>query len=330
MRTSSSFSPEDRTRRTAPRRHAEAEENVLAAQYDSEEFPVLIRMPDLSSGEEAAVTSGVAQQAQNVEEPAISEDAASTSKRHRRHRRPPKEEALVQEKAFTSATASARFWGRLAPKAAVGGILLLVTVLCVVVIQKPGQYEPKPEVPSGWAGQSKPPVQATNESIHESNPTPFPLVTPSDTPSKDSSLAVKPEPRSAVAPPWDNSAHENHEPVTKPLEKNPGSDQEFGNAWPADTVPEDAAADPTPVTDKPYRADRWPDDYDLSGENSGSEAELELNPAAKSAQRAVRPRMPFAARDSSPLPTPNSQGNSTGARLLGTVEIPNPRTDFRR
>jgi hypothetical protein len=330
MRASSNSSPGDKARRpvrTAPRRHTDPNERPVSATYDSNEFPVLLRMPDLHEGpsESAEAVSQVEQNAPRVELPPTPTQPLAPPTGGRRSRSKSKEQ--ISEKQSTTAIASRLFWGTLAPKLAVGGMLLSVTALCVVVLQSPSQDKPADSTETKWAvddestraaSENSSTVSTTRESA------PFAPATTEPSTAQRHSVATRPEPIQATAPKFDMTS-----PDVSPVGPTPALMNDQPSTWPGSSIPSPSPTVTPSESSQPFQAQGWPDDVEAdTSTTTAAETQLQLN----AARRQLPTRVSSSSRGFVPPSVPTAQepaGGSAGARLNGTVEIPNPRAKFR-
>lgn len=313
MRASPNSSNGDKTRRasrTAPRRHVDPQDKTVAPTYDSGEFPVLLRMSDLKQeletglhdSPEAPVTDSLPVESESPEVPTRRQTRS-------KHQHP------LSEKRATTANASSRFWGTLAPKLAIGGMLLSVTALCVVVLQGPPQSKLEDADQSQWA------VDPVSASTSHDEPTPAKSVG-----EQHHSVAAKPEVSRATAPVLNN-------PVSRdigPIGSQPSSAvSDMGTGWPGEAGKTADSSNSAQVSSPSFQAQGWPDDVEAGDVLAPTESQLQLNAAMKSAQRQFPTRSQTSARKSRPV-APNQPDSPAGARLNGTVELPNPRADYQR
>jgi hypothetical protein len=333
MRASSNSSQGDKTRRssrTAPRRHADPNERPLSATYDSNEFPVLLRMPDLEEqSTERDPAAAKTELRLDLQPPPIQSPSPSGGRRQRtKHREP-------TGKQSTTAGASKLFWGTLAPKLAVGGMLLSVTALCVVVLQGPGPDKPTDTTETKWAVDEAP-AQAANDSTSTAaafdQPLPSePAVAGPETP-RHAVASKPPEPIRSTAPTFSGTPAARG-PDVGPIGALPADAGGMSAQWPVSNSrsferPSQQSQSPTPAA--PYQAQGWPDDVEASASSQPTDAQLELNAASRSARRQNSPWMNPSSNRSTPVAAPAVTEPAEGARLNGTVEIPkNPPADYR-
>jgi hypothetical protein len=330
MKSSSNQPPSDKSRRgarTAPRRHVDPAEKQ-ATTYDSSEFPVLLRMPDISFLANQVLTAAANDSDADVEHHhggAIEEvEGDLAPQQHiRRYHRHGRGETSGSDRTTITAGAADRFWATLAPKIAVGGMLLAVTALCVVMLQGPRQSDLDDSGTSRWAEQSDFPSMGEKVIPPESSHTfPVAVPTPANSSSQGNSIAVKPElPRMLGGNRGDVTVGQVDLQSSVPQPTTTSQDRATPT-WSNEVTPQAPSAR-APSLDQPYQAQGWPDDMDSTPEPP-ADSELQLNAAAKAA---LRTRV-VPGNESIPSTTPPGQGGA-GTRLNGTVELPNPRVDYR-
>lgn len=324
--TAASGDKRPRAGRVVPRRHVEPVETAEATPYDSGEFPVLLRLPDIVLAEVHAV--GEPPTGEQPEPEGSGSPRGSAAVARQRQRRGI--ETLAPGVGVTwrlTGAAARQFWSTMAPKVAVGGMLLAVAALCFVLVRGPSTSEPGPADPSQWAND--PPLQSTDlpttqaaTDVHSSVEVPA----ANNWPTKSASVASKPTtvvgtPASAPAasPGWSSP------PVGPASSTEPSSSMSEG--WSAggamSTQPMSGSTPVAPRRNDSAPVQGWPDETSTNSNPASQDSELEFNRAARLQASPDRPAAQTALRESLPA------ANPSGARLNGTVVIPNSGMDYR-
>jgi hypothetical protein len=274
-------------------------ETVEVSPYDSSEYPVLLRMPDVSrpihdgelpeqaeSQESEQDTSGIRRNRHNW---MASGSGKANSSRNRDKR--------------STASAAARFWSAIPPQVASGGMLLAVIALCFVLLRDSNTATPPVHTGHEWSGgdlQAKiPPDGNTNVADVPLSPVPH-TASPKTTELHPDRESVATKPASPIF----------QEPT--PAKRPPAAVNDEPGAWP--TMPPDGGSDTSPVNG-------WPAGVGTAPEDDGTI----LNPPLESARRLGSPTR-TALRERRPQAAPSMpQSQSANARLDGTVQ-PYPST----
>jgi hypothetical protein len=289
----------ERATKVAPRRHLEPTVPLPGGGYDSSEFPVLLRMPDVSlpprrndaderlDWKHDERTAGQVTTTQPSPPSRISRHSRSSSGSDQ----VPSDQA---DETRTTGSASVRFWSTIPPQVAAGGMLLAVIGLCVVLLR--GSDPPLPATSPGkeWSGGSLP------ADAHELSETPLqpsrgaPSLAPQDWQPGHSSVAAKPVP------------------------------------------PQLPAAVP-PTRPSPEPASRWPDTPTRKSESDGDENPVQGWPAElQEESQGVMLNSPISQNRSTVSSVPSLGGESSdpgstdSPRLTGTIVIPPPAKILRK
>jgi hypothetical protein len=331
MSTSSSFSnPEARQRpgRAVPRRHVEPVESSEGAKYDGVEFPVLLRLPEMLQEDPAAADPPEIRSSLPPEGSSNSDAENAIPMRHGPNWRgglrwdgPPTHRERL------TAAASQQFWLSLAPKIAVGGMLLAVTALCFALLSGSRENDGPTDNPSQWANE--PPLHS-EESIEAANPHLLHShARPEKWPSKPNSVAAKPQPLpTAKSDRPGGSSRQAPTLALPPGQTNATFTENPVISWPAETLspansPSGGAGAPPLQNTSPVQG--WPEEMNQPS-NQVREFELDLNASAR--RPSDGPAMRTSLRATTPVP-PVAPPAAAGARLNGTVELPKLGADSR-
>lgn len=345
-----------RRSKVSPRRHQEAGA-VAGGSYDSSEFPVLLRMPDVSSAETTTGSATVAdspkgpsveaervspspvQMAESSSSPTnqvgvagtVSTVASETTAKTNpdsvplRERSTPRRTTETPRAAGsqTPAEAAARFWSLIPPQVAAGGMLLAVIGLCFIMLGSPGSKQPSTDTPTSnlgpQFGSSDGPVTGVAATGSES-----PVGDthdsgfPSANPAAIGTPVPAPPPRIASQP---KAPAFDVTPVEEPEATISSQPESQGTAtWPtADSAITEPEEDPSPVTG-------WPEAEVLPVPAGPS-----INAPIESAQRAELPPLRTSQRTTPATAAPGpSAGTGSGSQLTGTIEIPPPTKLYRQ
>ena len=290
-----------RPSRVAPRRHVNIAEPAEVTTYDSSEYPVLLRMPDVSR----AIHGGeLPEQAESQD--SVSEHDTSGTRRNRHNWMAGgsgKANSSRKRDLRSTASAAARFWSAIPPQVASGGMLLAVIALCFVLLRDSNTATPPVDTRHEWSGgdlQAKtPPVGNTNVADVPLSPVPH-TASPKTTELHPDRESVATKPASPIF----------QEPT--PAKRPPSAVNDDQGAWP--TLPPDGGSDTSPV-------DGWPADVGTVPEDDGTM----LNPPLESARRLGSSTRTALREKRLQLAPSMPQSQSANARLDGTVQ-PYPST----
>jgi hypothetical protein len=266
------------------------------AKYDDGEFPVLLRLPDILREHEAAIERPDEGERTDTEGSfkARSSPASSAGTRQRQHW-PQEKTSLGGDSALWTAIASHRFWSAMAPRIAVGGMLLAVTALCVVLLQgSSGSNDSGGESTTQWASdpplQSKPQSNARRSSDTRSDASPSPTA---PWPSKPNSIAVKPSAGTPVQPGWGelDSGRMPTPALAPPMGTVPRTPPGAMGQWPGGGTAIPSSRGPTahdPAQSPQVQG--WPDELETHRDQRPAVAEPDLNSAAMSGMPMSFPR----------------------------------------
>ena len=305
---SSSAEKRHRSARVAPRPHLDPSDQP--ATYDSNEFPVLLRMPDVSRPTAKPDLPAAARQ-ESIQPPppasssSVASGATANSSKSRHKRRENGSEPATptpkHERRWTAAAAG-RFWSTIPPQLAAGGMLLAVIALCFVLLRN-SDPKPAPANPSDWAGSASDSNEQNLADVsteHQEKGSP-PAMSPTisnSAPQQVNSIANKPQPA------------EFNEP-----QKN---SQDSVGGWP--TSADLGASAATAVDDDVSPIQGWP------GAPGAQEASQLFESGTTISAQHTMPTV----RTSQRMPSYAESNSSTDTPYLnGTVEIP-PPTKIRR
>lgn len=308
----------NRPARVAPRRHTELSEQVSPGTYDSNEFPVLLRMPDVSHPPNpiaARDTDAVPARGDSRVSTTSSGNSRELSKstgrtsQHDRAERPAEATPSIEssERRLTS-SATIRFWSTVPPQAAAGGMLLAVIALCFVLLRDSNSSKPASDEMTEWSSGTP---QATQDQSPDTPPAAQSTASPTftaDGQANRESVAAKPAaPRLAPVP------------LGEPTPAQPVSVQS-ATAWPtsANTTSWPVPAVETDVT--PVQS--WPNGQAATAEG----ADTLLNAPAGSSEVPIPSSLRTSQRTARPTETTTtpSLDAADSSPLDGTIEIPPP------
>lgn len=315
------------TSRVAPRRHRETTSQPVASQpaviqpaviqpaaysYDSTDFPVLLRMPDVSPPARRMETGPTTVKGNERFRDSDREESAPVASESNAHLNRFTWNEAAEKKVSTTArdrrttgSASARFWSTIPPQVASGGMLLAVIAMCLVLMR--GDQTPQPPVTphSEWSDGG---TQKTKDDVADIPVTPVPLA-----PSAKTS-EWHPERSSVAAKPLIEIPEPT--PARRPQAENPEAPAE---AWPELPTTQDDVAPST---------QGWPEEPQQPSDDQGGTM---LNSPLGSAQRQSMTGVRMAGREVRQAAPPSSSmpRMSEAAYLNGTVQIP-PATQIYR
>jgi hypothetical protein len=322
MSTSGKSPPSDkrhRPTRVSPRRHVDQSDQPAAGTYDGTEFPVLLRMPDISRPMTPAIERVHGAEGETgqtvVHEPAGGESGSTTERRSRHHHSSTGSEGSKWKRTTdkrSTGNAAARFWSTIPPQVAAGGMLLAVISICFVLLRDSNPPTSAPLTAPEWTAETPAPSDQRLANVREAAAAPVPTLdssptAPTEAKSSSESVAIQPvTPKFSVpVPVQPEGGLASQAPVTGWPGGGLGSTEEDTqpvNGWPdlqEDSPSNDAASSPGPIE---------------------STARPTL-PTLRTSQRTSRtsPTMPEANSDMSDSP-----------RLDGTIEIPSPTKIYRQ
>lgn len=325
-----------RSSRVAPRRHVDPQDQAGA--YDSAEFPVLLRMPDVTRKQHSVVmpvetppTAATAPPSSPLPETELPESSTASSGETTTQARPSRQRRSSSgnsertrfpgQDSRLAATTAKRFWSSLPPQAAVGGMLLAIIALCFVLLRESQSPNAPADSMTEWSG-GPPQVDAGM---------------PADSPRVSGGPAAEAIPQVAVPTPAP-SRRETVAQVPAPPPLSRGNSGEPTPALPTRSEPTPAwppmsgAAAPAPVgpaAEDTAPVQGWPDQAPTPAaspapaDDSGTalnapEGAVEL-PPTPTVRTSLRPSRPT----SSPIPSAAQEWPQL-PRSEGTLDIPPP------